>query len=613
MQNTFAVKTGHKTLLNIALVILVVPSVSKTAYADTFVIRNARVFDGHRIIQNSDVWIDEGLIRAIGTRLEVPSGLTEVEGAGHTLLPGLIDAHTHAWSDALQKALVFGVTTELDMFTDVKYMQQAKQEQKENNATGRADLFSAGTLATAQGGHGTQYGFPIPTIASPADALAWVHSRVLEGSDYIKIVYDDCRIYGTSRPTLSLETMRAVIEGAHQHGKLAVVHIGTQQQARDAIEAGADGLAHLFTDSVPAADFASLAAEHKLFVIPTLTVLEGLNGTPSGESLATDDRLLPYLYPSDIVQLRRAFPPRVALREQYAEQTVRALIAAHVPVLAGSDSPNPGTSHGASIHRELELLVRAGITPAQALTAATSAPAAAFRLSDRGEIAPGKRADLVLVKGDPMSDITTTRAIVAVWKIGVQVDRKQFAMEVKEDSRTKAAAKPAASPLSESKLISDFEDGKLSAKFGKGWSVSTDSIAGGKSTAEMKSATDGANASKHSLQVSGEISGQVPFAWSGVMFSPGQEIFKAVDLSSKKQLSFFAKGDGQTYRVMIFTESGGRIPAQQTFSAPKAWREYTFDLSAFNGTDGHDLSAILFVAGPAPGKFVFSIDEITLR
>src|SRR5438874_823339 len=83
-----------------------------------------------------------------------------------------------------------------DMFTDVKYMQQVKQEQKENSAKGRADLYSAGTLATAQGGHGTQYGFPIPTIASPADALAWVHSRVLEGSDYIKIVYDDCRIYG---------------------------------------------------------------------------------------------------------------------------------------------------------------------------------------------------------------------------------------------------------------------------------------------------------------------------------------------------------------------------------------------------------------------------------
>jgi len=79
------------------------------------------------------------------------------------------------------------------------------------------------------------------------------------------------------------------------------------------------------------------------------------------------------------------------------------------------------------VHGELELLVGAGLTPVQALTAATSAPAHAFRLTDRGVIAPGKRADLVLVDGDPTRDITATRRIVSVWKKGVEVKRSRFA------------------------------------------------------------------------------------------------------------------------------------------------------------------------------------------
>jgi hypothetical protein len=97
------------------------------------------------------------------------------------------------------------------------------------------------------------------------------------------------------------------------------------------------------------------------------------------------------------------------------------------------------------------------------------------------------------------------------------------------------------------------------------------------------------------------------------MFSPGSQPFEAVNLSSKKGISFFAKGDGQTYRVLFFTTSGGRIPAQQTFTATSAWKETNIPFSAFNGTDGHDISAILFVGGPAAGKFEFQIDNVKLE
>jgi imidazolonepropionase-like amidohydrolase len=585
------------------------------ASAESFIVRNAKVFDGRRLIGVADVLVEESTIKAVGTRLDAPRDAKTVDGTGATLLPGLIDAHTHVFGDALKDALIFGVTTELDMFTDINYAKEIKRLEAEGKNRDRADLRSAGTLATAKGGHGTQYGFSIPTLSSPVEAKGWVNARIKEGSDYIKIVYDDGHEYGLTLPTLSKETMKALVEAAHERGKLAVVHIGTQQQARDAIEAGADGLAHLFADSEPTADFASFVAEHHVFVVPTLSVLEGVGNKPGGKLLAGDRRLQPYLSAANTANLQKTFPKfSKSLDEKYAEHAVRELKAAGVSILAGTDAPNPGTAHGASMHRELELLVRSGLSPVEALASASSVPAKIFHLDDRGQIAAGKRADLVLVKGDPTQDITMSRAIVAVWKAGVRVDREDYRMQIaRAKSNGKQPQTAAALPTGELRVISDFEDNKLSAKFGAGWTISTDSIFGGKSTAEAKVVAPGANNSKHSVRVSGKVAGALPFAWAGVMFSPGPHLFAAANLSATKTLKFRARGDGKTYRVMIFTESGGRIPAQQTFTSEKDWKLFAMPLSKFNGTDGHDVTAILFVGGPAAGAFELWLDDIGLQ
>jgi len=582
---------------------------------NSFVVRKARVFDGHSVLPNTDVWVADGKIKEIGADLRVPSEVKVISGTGNTLMPGFIDAHTHAWGDALKKAEIFGVTTELDMFTSVEYAQKEKKQQAEGKDLDLADLRSAGTLATAPGGHGTEYGIQIPTLSKPDEAQAWVDARIAEGSDYIKIVIDDASAYGGHRPTLNNSTLKALIDAAHKRGKMTVVHIGTQQEAHDAIAAGADGLAHLFADSAPKPDFAAFVAAHHAFVVPTLSVLETVSGAAAGQDLAKDPRIAPYLTSDAEANLRRTFPKfSTRLSEKYAEETVAELKAAHVPVLAGTDSPNPGTSHGASIHREMELLVRSGMTPQEALAAATSVPAAAFHLDDRGVIAVGKRADLVLVKGDPTQNVLATRDIVSVWKLGVEDDRAGYRAAI-EKSKQEDSAKAAQAPPEESSagLISDFDDGNPSTKFGSGWIVSTDVIAGGKSTGEVKVVDGGANGSKHALEVLGAIDGGLPYAWAGVMFSPGAQPFEAVNLSAKKSISFFAKGDGQTYRAMIFTTSGGRIPAQQTFTAGAEWKKISLPFSAFNGTDGHDISAILFVGGPAAGKFGFQIDEVRLE
>lgn len=390
-----------------------------------FAIRDVRVFDGAIALDSQTVVIERGVIVAMGRAARIPEGAEVIDGAGHTLLPGLIDAHAHAiFVDHLRQALVFGVTTELDMFTSHRQAASIKAAQAEGGGLEVADLFSAGTLVTAPGGHGTQYGLPIPTVGGPEEADAFVEARVAEGSDYIKVVYDDRGPDAVPFPSIGRATLEAVVEAAHEREKLAVVHATRRRAAREAIEAGADGLAHIFSDSMPESDFGRFAREHGAFVIPTLSVTESASGVPGGASLVRDPDLAPYLGAEDRENLRGAFPRSASY--EVARAAVRLLDEAGVPILAGTDAPNPGTAHGASMHRELELLVEAGLTPLEALTAATSAPASAFGLRDRGRIAPGKRADLVLVRGDPTAEIADARRIVRVWKLGVAADREAY-------------------------------------------------------------------------------------------------------------------------------------------------------------------------------------------
>ncbi|MDQ3071478.1 MAG: hypothetical protein M3R55_17325, partial [Acidobacteriota bacterium] len=191
------------------------------AQAAALVIRDARVFDGERMHEKASVLVEHGRIAAIGASVTAPAGAAVVDGAGKTLLPGFIDAHAHAFGDALERALVFGVTTELDMFTAHQAVSGWRAQQKEG-APGRADIFSAGTLVTAPKGHGTEYGMVIPTISSPEEAQAFVDARIAEGSDYIKIVFDDREAAAPRFPSITYDTLKAVIAAAKARGKLAV-------------------------------------------------------------------------------------------------------------------------------------------------------------------------------------------------------------------------------------------------------------------------------------------------------------------------------------------------------------------------------------------------------
>jgi imidazolonepropionase-like amidohydrolase len=569
------------------------------------VVANVRVFDGERTIERANVSFRDGKILAVSAESQPPSGAEVIDGAGKTLLPGFIDSHTHAFGDALQRALVFGVTTELDMFTEHRFAAAMRAEQMSaGGAPRRADLFSAGTLVTAPGGHGTEYGMTIPTVSSPADVEAFVDARIAEGSDYIKIVYDDASTYGVRTiPTISRETMAATIAAAKRRGKLAVVHVGSKRAAEEALDAGASALIHIFADEPPDAPFVARAIAAKAFVIPTLSVNESTTGAASGGELVKDLNIGPYLTAADRAALGGSFPRRPNARRTLANSTsaTRMLHEKGVPILAGSDAPNPGTAHGASIHRELRLLVDAGLTPAAALTAATAAPALAFSLKDRGRIAPGLRADLVLVNGDPTRDVEATRDIVAIWKGGERFERPR------------PGAEPTA-PLATTTdgVVSDFDTGETpEARFGAGWQVSTDTMLGGKSTAELRITKGGAAASSGALEVTGSINPGAQYTWAGAMFFPASAPMMPADLSKFKEISFWTKGDGAEFEVMVFATRLGNIPASRPFKAGPEWREVVMPLADF-GVDGSDLRGVLFAA-TQPGAFRFTIDAVRFR
>ena len=167
---------------------------------------------------------------------------------------------------------------------------------------------------------------------------------------------------------------------------------------------------------------------------------------------------------------------------------------------------------------------------------------------------------------------------------------------------------------SESGVVSTFDAGEAVANFGS-WMVSTDAMNGGKSTGSMKLVEPGADGSKGALQVDGEIIAGAPFTWAGIMFSPGSSPMDPANLSSKKGISFWAKGDGKTYTLVVLTQarSGQNgMPAMTPFVAGPEWKQYTFPFSTFQ-TDGGDLSGLAFVSAQKTGKFEFEIDQVEIK
>jgi imidazolonepropionase-like amidohydrolase len=390
-------------------------------------IAGARIFDGTDARGIGTVTLDGAVIAAVEPG--AADGAGDVDGRGLTLLPGLIDAHVHLrGAGNLGQDLRHGVTTVLDMFSAPPQF-TAMLRGRAGRRDDEADVRSAGLMAGAVDGWPAVMlppdpsGWRMPGLSGPEDAEQFVADRVREGSDYLKVFVENAA--DVTRPTLAPASVAALCEAARAQGLRTVAHAPTVWATRTAREAGVDVLTHLPLDGDLEGDLADLT------VCPTMTMMRALTDPASTEELLADPRLVARL-DGEVVDALRAgerggLPTSSAIGASYehAEANLRRLADAGATILAGTDANDvPGHAaavlHGASIHLELALLVRGGLSPREALRSATATPARVFGLADRGRIVPGARADLLLVAGDPLTDITATRDVRGVWRAGVR-------------------------------------------------------------------------------------------------------------------------------------------------------------------------------------------------
>ena len=397
-------------------------------------IRAARVFDGTRMLGKRDVLVANGHIASIGRTLGAPANAEVIEGRGRTLIPGLIDGHVHVFPGAQRDAVRFGVTTMFDMYSmaDAATIEGWRRQRSSYGKVAEADTFTAGLGATPPGGHPTelfagQADAPMPpTLAAGVDPSAFMAARVAAGSDYIKILQDDGARPGrpASLPAFSPARFAAVIQSAKATGKLVVVHVQQLADARVAVAGGVDVIEHAICDAPLDPSLVRSIVAKGIAQTATLAVYDGISGADDARRLAADPAVTPYLSEAQRGMLALVWPRPRPADFAIALANTRTLAHAGAVMIAGTDAPNPTTTFGPSLHLELALLVRAGLTPVQALAAATSTPARVFRTPDRGRIATGMRADLVLVEGDPTKRITDSLRIVTIWRNGYVVDRR---------------------------------------------------------------------------------------------------------------------------------------------------------------------------------------------
>ena len=420
---------------------------------------NARVFDGETILENKVVIIEGQTIKSICD--DVPECARVIDASGATLLPGLIDAHVHTKIPQLQLALQFGITTELEMMGHWT----AEQRKEVSERDDVADLRTADFGMTAPGGHpselhvprpgaesagrghrgaarqgppsgvgplhgppghGHQLGLRPPSATTPAEAVEFVAARIADGADYIKIMIEEGSVLkAPGLPLMSTETIITAVKEAHRYGKIAIAHALTYEATQQAIWAGVDGLAHLFIDRPHDGAIVEAIAASGAFVTPCLVLNSSIMGR-TGTDLAADERVSSKLSKPWHDTLCSSFNTFPQGNFDDVLATTKALHDAGVDILVGTDAsvPQPhlgGLAHGCSVHKELQLLVEAGFSPTEALRAATSLPAQRFGLTDRGTIKAGARADLLLVTGDPTSNISDTLSIRSVWRRGKEV------------------------------------------------------------------------------------------------------------------------------------------------------------------------------------------------
>jgi len=442
---------------------------------DPLLVRNARLFIGDgQVIEQGSVLVRNGKIAGVWRSGEGPGPETGegaanekleiLEGAGKTLLPGLIDLHVHLGAPdtapaegesldlekgprrALASYLYAGVTAVRSTGDATPQTAQLATTVAKGEVLG-PELFVYGPLFTAERGHGTEYFAALPsglremameanvrTPQTPEEARAQVKALAQEGVSGVKAVLES----GTpTRPfqRMDLAILRAVVEQARAEGQPVALHTGDARDVSDAAALRVDTVEHgTAREPLPEAVLAQLAAE-KIAYDPTLSVIDALAHLQSGtaETLLEDALVRQVVSSERLTATRKALPEarerlaKLSLDPAQAKANLLRAWKAGVPLVTGTDAGNFLVVHGASLHRELRLWVEAGIPATVALQAATSGAARALKADTRlGLLKPGYAANLLLVDGNPLEDISATERISAVVLQGEPLNRSSL-------------------------------------------------------------------------------------------------------------------------------------------------------------------------------------------
>jgi len=432
-------------------------SFATAAGGETWAIRNVTVIDGtgRPPLTAATLVVDGDRIKAVGPAADVrvPPGARVLERAGQTVMPGLADLHVHlqgGWDGErcdflsfgryLDSLLYSGVTTILDTGNSLPYVTQLKQEVAAGRLRGPR-IYCVGPMIDSPE--------PIwPPLAEPmasfSQAPAIVKRLKANGVDLVK-----------AYAGLSDRHVRALAKAAQAEGLRVIVDAWERNGSPSLVRSGIYGFAHApYADEVTP-DSAAEMAERKLAVITTVGVRESFSHRRLQDLTFLGHPLVREVTPPHLLEEIReaarrgdfAFgKPDVDRRTREFELTRRNVLTlwrAGVLVAAGTDAPYPGVFQGEGMHRELELLVEAGLTPLEAIRCAT-ANAARFldgEAADWGSLEPGKRADFVILSGRPDERIGDTRTIVDVVQAGRVLDRAALKVGPREPAyRTSGSA-----------------------------------------------------------------------------------------------------------------------------------------------------------------------------
>lgn len=521
-------------------------------------ITNAMIFDA----TGADpflgtVVIEDGRILAVTEGESSPAGAEILDAGGGALLPGLFDVHTH-WSpsgtppETAQIAAAFLAAG----ITSVNDFHQAPESYEPRRA--RLDELQAPHVAfaarmSASGGHGADWADRNTTrwVDSPEAARAAVREIAAYRPDLIKVFSDGWR-YGLypNRNSVGEDTLSAIVAEAQAHGLPVATHTVSVERAAEAARAGVSLIAHSVQDRL--ADEAMIAAmlEAGTAYAPTLAVYEPAAPQDAGAEGAETASM----------QVSRA-------KFRFATENLRMLSEAGVLIAVGTDSGIAGVPHGEATHRELELMVEAGLSPRQVLMAATSNSARAMRVSeDRGTIEAGRRADLVLVDGRPWERISDIRHIRRVWLDGVAAD----------GAAPQDAPQPAQAVAA---LIDDFEreDGRTRLD-----TLRLEDFDGGRDRSTQITQRIPRIEGGHALNVSADLSVKDdPYA--GVIFPLRRGGVAAAEVSDYDGLRFDLRGDGQAYQLRLHGEAESWVAS---VGSSAGWTTQALPFSAFRTEDG---------------------------